>query len=140
MYGDLQPWQMACLAAERSRVAAAAGNDASGTIAFSTSSNGGTAQFLYLIDTKAHAFAIYRVDPSNPKGPVQARGRPAIPVRPEAESVQQPRPGGRRGRVDGEDLGAPDAISCEGTWTCSPSRSLLSRSLGTRIEPNTTGR
>ena len=60
--------------AERSRVAAAAGNDASGTIAFSSSSNGGTSQFLYLIDTKAHAFAIYRIDPSNPKGAVQLAG------------------------------------------------------------------
>jgi hypothetical protein len=59
---------------ERSRVAATAGNDATGTIAFSTSSNGGTAQLLYLIDTKAHAFAIYRIDPSNPKGAVQLAG------------------------------------------------------------------
>lgn len=60
--------------AERPRMAAAAGNDASGTIAFSTSSNGGTTQHLYLIDTKAHAFAIYRIDPSNPKGAVQLAG------------------------------------------------------------------
>jgi len=55
-------------------MAAAAGHDASGTIAFSTSSNGGTAQFLYLIDTKARAFAIYRIDPTNPKGAVQLAG------------------------------------------------------------------
>ena len=31
----------------------------------------GSAQWLYLIDTKSHAFAIYRVDPSNPKGSVK---------------------------------------------------------------------
>ena len=39
--------------------------EASGTLAF-TSSAGGTAQLLYLVDTKTRAFAIYRVDPSNP--------------------------------------------------------------------------
>lgn len=60
--------------AERSRMAALAGNDASGTIAFSTPSNGGTAQLLYLIDTKAQAFAIYRIDPSNAKGAVKLEG------------------------------------------------------------------
>ena len=31
----------------------------------------GNAQFLYLIDTRARAFAVYRVDPSNPKGTVK---------------------------------------------------------------------
>jgi len=55
-------------------MAALAGNDASGTIAFSTPSNGGTAQLLYLIDTKAQAFAIYRIDPSNAKGAVKLEG------------------------------------------------------------------
>lgn len=60
--------------AERSRAAAAAGSDAPGTIAFTTMSNGGTSQLLYLIDTKAHAFAIYRIDPSNSKGAVQLAG------------------------------------------------------------------
>ena len=44
--------------------------EASGTLAF-TSSPGGTAQFLYLIDTKTRAFAIYRVDPANAKGSVK---------------------------------------------------------------------
>lgn len=59
---------------ERPRMGAAAGVDGSGTIAFSTTTNGGTAQLLYLIDTKAHAFAIYRIDPANPKGAVQLAG------------------------------------------------------------------
>jgi len=31
----------------------------------------GTSQWLYLIDTKTRAFAIYRVDPTNPKGVVK---------------------------------------------------------------------
>jgi hypothetical protein len=30
-----------------------------------------TSQLLYLIDTKSRAFAIYRVDPANPKGSVK---------------------------------------------------------------------
>ncbi|MDB5350881.1 MAG: hypothetical protein JWN86_2128 [Planctomycetota bacterium] len=46
------------------------GVDASGTVAF-TSGGNGSAQFLYLIDTKTQAFAIYRVDPQNPKGAVK---------------------------------------------------------------------
>ena len=52
-------------APERARMASA--GEASGTLAF-TSSAGGMAQLLYLVDTKARAFAIYRIDPSNPKG------------------------------------------------------------------------
>jgi hypothetical protein len=44
-----------------------AGGDANGTLALVTSP-AGAAQWLYLIDTKTRAFAIYRVDPSNPKG------------------------------------------------------------------------
>jgi hypothetical protein len=46
--------------------------EAAGTIAF-TSSAGvpGGAQWLYLIDTRNQAFAVYRVDPQNPKGSVK---------------------------------------------------------------------
>jgi hypothetical protein len=44
-----------------------AGGDANGTLALVTSP-AGSAQWLYLIDTKTRAFAIYRVDPLNPKG------------------------------------------------------------------------
>jgi hypothetical protein len=41
-----------------------------GTIAF-TSPAVGYGQYLYLIDTRARAFAVYRVDPSQPKGAVK---------------------------------------------------------------------
>ena len=44
--------------------------EAAGTIAF-TSGGNGSAQLLYLIDTKTQAFAVYRVDPQNPKGAVK---------------------------------------------------------------------
>jgi hypothetical protein len=44
-----------------------AGGDANGTLALVTSP-AGSAQWLYLIDMKTRAFAVYRVDPSNPKG------------------------------------------------------------------------
>ena len=43
-----------------------------GTIAFTTQSGvGGSAQLLYLIDTRSKAFAVYRVDPNNSKGTVK---------------------------------------------------------------------
>jgi hypothetical protein len=45
---------------ERNR-AAVAGGEADGTIAFATNP-GGPVQLLYLIDTRARAFTIYRVD------------------------------------------------------------------------------
>jgi hypothetical protein len=41
-----------------------------GTIALTTPL-GGSAQLLYLIDTRAKAFAMYRVDPASPKGMVK---------------------------------------------------------------------
>jgi hypothetical protein len=44
--------------------------DSNGTLALITS-NGGPAQWLYLIDTKNRAFAVYRVDPTNTKGTVK---------------------------------------------------------------------
>jgi hypothetical protein len=44
-----------------------ASGEAGGTMAF-VASPGGTAQWLYLIDTNTRAFAVYRVDPSNPGG------------------------------------------------------------------------
>ena len=43
---------------------------ATGTIAL-TAPAGGTAQLLYLIDTRSKAFAVYRVDPANSKGTVK---------------------------------------------------------------------
>ncbi len=48
-----------------------ASGEAGGTMAFVTPASGAPAQFLYLVDTKAKAFAVYRVDPNNPKGTVK---------------------------------------------------------------------
>jgi len=52
------------------------GADGQGTIAFATSSttNLGTSQLLYLVDTKARAFAVYRIDPANTKGAIKLEG------------------------------------------------------------------
>jgi hypothetical protein len=47
-----------------------ASGEANGTLALVTSPSGGL-QWLYLIDTRSRAFAIYRVDPSNTKGSVK---------------------------------------------------------------------
>jgi hypothetical protein len=44
------------------------GAESNGTIAFTLPVNGMSSQMLYLIDTKSHAFAVYRIEPSNPKG------------------------------------------------------------------------
>ena len=46
--------------------------EAGGILAMVSSPQGnGPAQWLYLIDTKKRAFAIYRVDPANPQGCVK---------------------------------------------------------------------
>ena len=47
--------------------------EANGTLAMITASsgNGGQGQWLYLIDTKSRSFALYRIDPGNPKGIVK---------------------------------------------------------------------
>jgi hypothetical protein len=47
-----------------------ASGDLNGTLAL-VASPSGSVQWLYLIDTKSRAFAIYRVDPANPKGSVK---------------------------------------------------------------------
>jgi len=47
-----------------------ANGEANGTLAMVTTPSG-PAQWLYLIDTKSRAFAIYRLDPTNPKGSVK---------------------------------------------------------------------
>jgi hypothetical protein len=47
-----------------------AGSDANGTLALIADPTG-PIQWLYLIDTKKQAFAVYRIDPSNPKGTVK---------------------------------------------------------------------
>jgi hypothetical protein len=46
-----------------------AGGEVNGTLALITTA--GLSQWLYLIDTKDHAFALYRIDPTNPKGIVK---------------------------------------------------------------------
>jgi hypothetical protein len=49
------------------------GSDSNGMIAFTSPLNGTPSQLLYLIDTKSQnpAFAVYRVEPNNPKGSVK---------------------------------------------------------------------
>jgi hypothetical protein len=47
-----------------------ASGDSNGTLALITST-AGPAQWLYLIDTKDRAFAVYRIDPANSKGVVK---------------------------------------------------------------------
>jgi hypothetical protein len=44
--------------------------DPAGTLALIANPTG-TVQWLYLIDTKQKSFAIYRIDPNNPKGSVK---------------------------------------------------------------------
>lgn len=51
----------------RTAIPPQAGADGAGTIAFS-SAYGQNGQILTVIDTKAHALAVYRIDPANPKG------------------------------------------------------------------------
>jgi hypothetical protein len=46
-----------------------AGGEVNGTLALITTA--GLSQWLYLIDTKDHAFALYRIDPTNSKGIVK---------------------------------------------------------------------
>ncbi|WP_165249221.1 hypothetical protein [Paludisphaera soli] len=46
----------------------AGAGEAGGTMAFVTTSPTMPGQWLYLIDAKAQALAVYRFDPSNPKG------------------------------------------------------------------------
>jgi len=46
-----------------------AGGDVNGTLALITTA--GQSQWLYLIDTKDRAFALYRIDPTNAKGIVK---------------------------------------------------------------------
>ena len=66
-------------AVDRARpVAAGQVADSGGTIAMiaplHTGSPEGTAQRLYLIDTKSRAFAVYRIDPTHDKGTIKLEG------------------------------------------------------------------
>ena len=60
---------VAGVSAEKARATTLAG-DGTGTLAF-TSTASGNVQLLYLVDTKAKAFAVYRIDPGNGKGTVK---------------------------------------------------------------------
>jgi hypothetical protein len=55
---------------DRSRAGGLTSGESSGTIALAGSLPNG-AQMLYLIDTRAHAFALYRIDTTHPKGVVK---------------------------------------------------------------------
>ncbi len=48
--------------------ATAPASEANGTIAFVSTPAGSGSQTLYLIDTKVQAFAVYRVEPTGPRG------------------------------------------------------------------------
>lgn len=58
---------------DRSRPALPSVADSSGTIAF-TAPAGGSAQLLYLIDTRSRVFTVYRIDPANVEGTVKLVG------------------------------------------------------------------
>ena len=63
--------------AARSSTAAVAAATAGGTVVLSTPV-GVNAQLLYLIDTNTRALAVYRIDPSNPKGMVKLEAAVSI--------------------------------------------------------------
>jgi hypothetical protein len=68
----LSLWLGGNLGGSRAPIALAQGpttGEATGTIAF-TSGNGPN-QFLYVIDTRSQALAVYRIDPLNPKGAIK---------------------------------------------------------------------
>ena len=58
---------------ERPRMGIPPAADSSGTIAF-TAPAGGSAQLLYLIDTRSRVFTVYRIDPANVEGTVKLVG------------------------------------------------------------------
>jgi len=63
-------WAASGRLATVARAQASGSAESSGTIAF-TSGGNGSAQLLYLIDTKTQAFAVYRVDTQNGKGAIK---------------------------------------------------------------------
>ena len=70
MAGVALSWAAFGRTAPTARAQGPSAAEANGTIAFSSGGNG-SAQLFYLIDTKTQAFAVYRVDPTNPKGSVK---------------------------------------------------------------------
>ncbi len=73
--------------------------ETAGTIAF-TAAGPGSTQLLYLIDTRAQAFAVYRVDPQELKGTVKLEAAP-VSLGLETRRIQQPAPGSHRDRGHG---------------------------------------
>lgn len=74
----------------------AAGGEAGGTMAFVTNVPGTQqGQWLFLVDTKTQAMAVYRVDPSNPKGvlKLEAARRYEWDLKLEQYNNQAPEPG-----------------------------------------------
>ncbi len=45
--------------------------ESAGTVAFTAPAPNSAGQFLYIVDTKTQAFAVYKVDPNDPKGAVR---------------------------------------------------------------------
>ncbi len=58
-------------AAGRKAPRVAASGESSGTITLVVPSNDGTAQWLYIVDTKTHQLAIYKVDTAAPKASIK---------------------------------------------------------------------
>jgi hypothetical protein len=61
------PWGMSAL---RAQSGGTPGGHEAGTIAFTTGSSDAT-QHLYIVDTRTQSFAVYRVEPRDPKGAVK---------------------------------------------------------------------
>jgi hypothetical protein len=58
------------ISALRAQAGGSPGGHDGGTIAFTTGSTEAT-QHLYIVDTRAQSFAVYRVEPRDPKGAVK---------------------------------------------------------------------
>ncbi len=86
-----------------------AGGDGNGTLALITTA--GPAQWLYLIDTKKRAFALYRIDPTNTKGIVklEASRQYKWDLKLEHYNNQAPEPDAIKATV--ETLGRSDSIN-----------------------------
>ena len=66
--GARGPELAAQTAADAGRARPTAAGEAGGTLAFVTTSPTSSGQWLYLIDSKTQALAVYRFDPANSKG------------------------------------------------------------------------
>ena len=71
LVGLIAAWALGVGRAPSARADAPGLPQANGTIAFTSSTPGSAQQWLYLIDTRAQSFAVYRVDPQSAKGTVK---------------------------------------------------------------------